>query len=104
MSVTENGTWTVVDNSDIGGPVYLQSSDFTHDAGLTVGGDFSSHEQLLEYAEEMARRLNALTTKSEKLAGLVDAAESLLSYAEEYAAGNDFTEERAAIAAAKGGV
>ncbi len=46
----------------------------------------------------------ALTTKSEKLTGLVEAAESLLSYAEEYAAGNDFSEERAAIAAAKGGV
>lgn len=52
----ETGTWTVVKG---GTGLYLQSSDFTHDAILQVNGDFESNEQELDYAQEIARRLNA---------------------------------------------
>lgn len=44
------------------GRIVIQSEDFTHDAALEVTGDFVSKENLLEYAQEIARRLNSILT------------------------------------------
>ena len=57
-TVKESGPWSAgVVESD--GRTYVESSDFTHDARMYVTGDFESAEQKLEYAQEIARRLNA---------------------------------------------
>ena len=36
----------------------IQSDDFTHDACLTISGDFANDQQRKHYAEEIVRRLN----------------------------------------------
>jgi len=38
---------------------YIESSDFTHDVRLEVGGDFVDGAQRKKYAENIAKRLNA---------------------------------------------
>ncbi len=55
MAIEENGPWSVGNNYE---GTYLESDDFTHDVRLYINGDFESHEQRVEYAEEIARRLN----------------------------------------------
>ena len=39
--------------------VLLFSDDFTHDASLKITGDFGTRERKIEYAHEIAKRLNA---------------------------------------------
>jgi hypothetical protein len=58
MEVRENGPWTVDEWS--GGRLVLQSDDLHHDAALEISGDFGSPEEKLTYANEIARRLNAM--------------------------------------------
>lgn len=58
MAITENGQWSVDEWSD--GQVVVQSSDFTHDVALKVAGDFRSYAQKIEYAQEIADRLNGV--------------------------------------------
>lgn len=60
MAVKENGPWRAVDWD---GLVAVASDDFqNHDAHLTVHGDFLNKAQRLEYAKEIARRLNAFNS------------------------------------------
>jgi len=54
--IKETGKWKAIANDD--GSVVIQSNDFTHDVMLIVDGGFRDVEQRLEYAEEMAKRLN----------------------------------------------
>lgn len=42
--------------------VWLTSKDFTHDVLLGVYGDFADQEQHIQYAEQLAERLNQLPT------------------------------------------
>lgn len=56
MEIVERGPWTARQD---GPKTFVESEDFTHDVRLYVDGDFSSPEQKLAYAEEIARRLNA---------------------------------------------
>jgi len=51
----DNGKWEVCVD---GYAVWLDSSDFTHDASLQVAGDFVDLPQKFAYAEEIAKRLN----------------------------------------------
>ena len=53
--VKETGTWKAIKDDKA---VVIQSNDFTHDVMLIVDGDFKDLDQKLEYAEEIARRLN----------------------------------------------
>lgn len=55
-TIRENGPWKVV---TYGERIDLQSDDFTHDAGLTVTGDFTDRAEKIAYATEIAKRLNA---------------------------------------------
>ena len=55
MAIKETGTWKVIDD---GWAIAIQSNDVTYDVALTVDGDFKDLDQKLEYAEEIARRLN----------------------------------------------
>lgn len=64
----EAGPWSAgVVESD--GRAYIESSDFTYDARLYVNGDFEDAAQKLEYAQEIARRLNAWQAHCLKLGG-----------------------------------
>lgn len=60
----ENGPWTVEEWSPRhkDGPkrVVLMSDDFCHDAALEISGDFYDHEQLLNYAQRLADRMNQM--------------------------------------------
>lgn len=51
----ERGPWSVVHYGD---RVDIQSDDFTHDAALTVSGDFVDQAQKIAYAQEIAKKLN----------------------------------------------
>lgn len=53
--ITETGTWKAIKDDQA---VSIQSNDFTHDVMLIVDGDFKDIDQKLEYAKEIARRLN----------------------------------------------
>lgn len=56
MPISESGKWHVdtADETD----VFILRDDFEHDAMLIVDGDFKDLEQKLQYAEEIAKRLN----------------------------------------------
>lgn len=58
--------------SPIDGAIY--SSDFEHDAGLTLTGDFADDEQKAIYAEKLCALLNAQSgpNRSALLAGVSD--------------------------------
>lgn len=67
-TLDDRGIWTVgkctkSENGYVVTKVYLQSSDFTHDVILYVNGDFASTEQCLNYAKQLAMRLNLNPTK-----------------------------------------
>lgn len=47
---------------DEGGRVFLQDSDFENDARLYVNGDFYDQEEELNYANKIAKILNANKT------------------------------------------
>ena len=51
--VIERGPWSVSERGRL-----IQSDDFTHDACLTISGDFANDQQRKHYAEEIVRRLN----------------------------------------------
>lgn len=55
--ISETGPWEV-HASKLDRDVYLFSDDFTHDVSLKISGDFETREQKIEYAHELARRLN----------------------------------------------
>ena len=40
--------------------VVLQSDDFTHDVALMITGDFESHEDMVQYAKQLADRMNQM--------------------------------------------
>jgi hypothetical protein len=48
--------WTVGVTKD--DRVFLETDDFTHDVRLYVNGDFSSKEQEIKYASDLARKIN----------------------------------------------
>lgn len=52
--VMESGPWMVDSKGN-----YLMSDSFHHDVVLKVDGDFEDDSQRIEYATELARRLNA---------------------------------------------
>lgn len=54
--VKEKGTWFCYFGGD---RIGVASHDFTHDVVLWVSGDFKDADQKIEYAEEIAKRLNA---------------------------------------------
>lgn len=64
MTVLDKGPWHVNQwspKTEGGRPrVVLQSDDFTYDAALEISGDFGDLETLLKYAEELAKRMNAM--------------------------------------------
>ena len=62
--IKEEGPWSVVFGN---GNTYIESDDFTHDAHLCILGDFESAEQRVEYAEEIARRLNTFATAQDEI-------------------------------------
>lgn len=65
--IEEKGPWTAAFGND---KTFIESDDFTHDVRLYVNGDFESHEQLLEYTEEIARRLNSYASRDAEVAEL----------------------------------
>ncbi|NMD19130.1 MAG: hypothetical protein GYA76_02450 [Verrucomicrobia bacterium] len=75
--IEEKGPWAVVFGN---GNTYIESDDFTHDAHLYVRGDFESAEQRAEYAEEIARRLNAFFTAQEREALLCSKCNGYIAY------------------------
>ena len=64
MSI-DKGTWTakIAARSGFGGAkverVLLDSDDFEHDVLLEVRGDFANAQERLDYAQNLADRLNA---------------------------------------------
>lgn len=50
----DQGIWLVSEDGK-----HIESSDFTHDVRLYVGGDFVDDAQRKKYAENIAARLNA---------------------------------------------
>lgn len=62
MTFKDKGPWSAV-ITEINGKrcVRLYSDDFTHDVALTVGGDFATIDDKLEYATELANFLNERT-------------------------------------------
>lgn len=56
-TIEEKGPWSARYYNDNHTAV-IESDDFTHDVTMVVYGDFESPEQKLEYAQEIARRLN----------------------------------------------
>lgn len=56
---SEAGPWRV-DASGEG----VYSEDFTHDVGLSIGGDFASRRQKRMYAEWLASALNSLSANT----------------------------------------
>ena len=59
--ICERGPWYVLRTSD---SVVVASRDFTHDVWLYVTGDFKDTPEKLEYAQEIARRLNECQPES----------------------------------------
>lgn len=58
MKVWDSGPWAVrYDESTR--EVYVESNDFHHDVTLTVNGDFRHRAEQMQYADWLARRLNA---------------------------------------------
>ena len=61
----DKGVWTanLIERTGVAGGkrdcVLLESDDFEHDVMLAVSGDFASAQQKLEYAQDLAARLNA---------------------------------------------
>jgi hypothetical protein len=49
------GPWTVIESRN---GISISSADFTHDVVLRMSGDFAGDEQALEYARQIAARLN----------------------------------------------
>ena len=60
--VKENGPWFCYMG---GNRIGVASDDFTHDVVLWVSGDFENTDQQVEYAEEIAKRLNAYQVREE---------------------------------------
>lgn len=61
--ISEKGPWVVNEwPSRDGHPkkIVLQSDDFTHDVALIIDGDFGDHETKLEYAQQLASRMNRM--------------------------------------------
>ena len=63
MTIMDQGKWRVQRTGDL---VWLMSEDFTHDAMLRVYGDFTDAAQCVQYAEQLAERLNQLPTGDTK--------------------------------------
>ena len=59
MSIVERGPWRAGNNRV---DYFIESDDFTHDVRLYINGDFESDEQKMDYAEELAKRLNNAPT------------------------------------------
>lgn len=57
--IEESGPWLVRNNNE---GTYIESDDTTYGVRLRVNGDFKSHEQRVEYAEEIALRLSVRDT------------------------------------------
>lgn len=53
--IEEKGPWAAAFGND---KAFIESDDFTHDVRLYISGDFESIEHRVEYAEEIAKRLN----------------------------------------------
>jgi len=62
MTVKERGPWGAGETEG-GDQAFVASDDFTHDVRLYVNGDFGTKADRLEYAKEIAKRLNAYSTK-----------------------------------------
>lgn len=60
MNIVERGPWRAGETGETPSRAFVESDDFTHDACLYVNGDFADHEQRFAYAQEIARRLNAM--------------------------------------------
>ena len=56
-AIIERGPWRAGNNRK---DYFVESDDFTHDVRLVITGDFESDEQRMDYAKEIARRLNAV--------------------------------------------
>lgn len=65
--IEEKGPWAAAFGN---GKAFIESDDFTHDVRLCVSGDFESVEQKVEYAEEIARRLNTFASYDAEIAEL----------------------------------
>ena len=59
MTIPDKGPWQAGQDDGIGGKVFVESDDFKHDVRLYVAGDFANVVDRLEYAADIARRLNA---------------------------------------------
>lgn len=59
MTIPDKGPWRAGQDDNSIDRVFIESDDFTHDVRLYVDGDFGSVEDKIEYAEDIARRLNA---------------------------------------------
>ncbi len=68
--IEEKGPWSAAFGN---GKAFIESDDFTHDVRLYVSGDFESIKQKVEYAEEIARRLNTFASYDAEVAELVAA-------------------------------
>jgi hypothetical protein len=78
----DKGPFTVT-AGDITGKIRIDSDDFTHDASLTVYGDFADDDDRIKYARFIADQLNSCAAKDARIALLekvVDAAREIDGY------------------------
>lgn len=54
----DKGTWEIASWRREDGRIVIESTDFTHDADLTIYGDFGNEETRREYAQDICDRLN----------------------------------------------
>lgn len=59
QEIVERGPWRAAFDKDAPKTVFVESDDFTHDVRLYVDGDFADEWQRLQYAQQIARMLNA---------------------------------------------
>lgn len=69
MAIVERGPWRARITAEVNHRTFIESDDFTHDVRLYVDGDFGSQEERLEYAEEIANRLNAYKSPNAQVHG-----------------------------------
>ncbi len=73
--VVERGKWRAAFDKGAPEKVFVESDDFTHDVRLYVNGDFADEWQKLQYAQQIARMLNAFklpTGEQEPVAWMYD--------------------------------
>lgn len=65
-AVPDKGPWRAAHDKNETRRAFIESDDFTHDVRLYVNGDFATDEQRMDYARQIAQRLNAVPADVER--------------------------------------